>query len=71
MGIKDTEELSRNVPVIHPVLKIIKDFFEKDNAYADGRYEVLEEQREAYIDAPKVHLDDIVGLVVDFLSLNN
>ena len=69
MGIKDTEEMSRNVPVVHPVLKVSVDHFRRNTAYVDGRYQVLEEQREAYKYAPEVHFDDIVGLVHDNLYL--
>ena len=63
MGIKDTEEMNRNVPVVHPVLKMSRNHFRKNNAFVDGRYRVLEEQRRAYKDAPLVQFDDIVGLV--------
>ena len=66
MGIKDAEEMSRNVPVVHPVLKVSEDHFRKNTAYLDGRYQVLEEQRKAYKNAPIVHFHDIVGLAVVF-----
>ena len=64
MGIKDTEEMSRNVPVVHPVLKVSVDHFRSNTAYVDGRYQVLEEQRETYQYAPEVNYDDIVGFVI-------
>ena len=65
MGIKDTEEMSRNVPVVHPVLKVSDDHFKRNTGYVDGRYEALEEQRKAYKYVPQVYFDDIVGLVFD------
>ena len=70
MGIKDTEEMSRNVPVVHPVLKVSEDHFRRNTSFVDGRYQVLEEQRKAYKDAPEVNYDDLVGLVHDNLHLN-
>ena len=69
MGIKDTEEMSRNVPVVHPVLKVSEDHFRRNTAYVDGRYRILEQQRRAYKYAPEVNYDDIVGLVPDKLYL--
>ena len=61
MGLRDTEKMSRNVPVVHPVLK---DHFRKNTAFVDGRYQVLKEQRRAYKYAPEITYDDIIGLVV-------
>ena len=63
MGIKDTEEINRNVPVVHPVLKVSECYFRRNTAYLDGRYRVLDEQRRAYKTAPEVQFNDIVGLV--------
>ena len=63
MGIKDTEEVIRNVPVVHPVLKVSINHFRRNTAFVDGRYRVLEEQRRAYKNAPEVQFDDVVGLV--------
>ena len=63
MGIKDTEEMNQNVPVVHPVIKVSKDHFRKNTSYLDGRYRVLEQQRRAYSNAPVVQFDDVVGLV--------
>ena len=67
MGIKDTEEMNRNVPVVHPVLKVSECHFRRNTAILDGRYRVLDEQRQAYKDAPEVKFDDILGLV--FISV--
>ena len=66
MGIKDTEEMNQNVPVVHPVLKVSIDHFRRNTAFVDGRYRVLEEQREIYKHAPVVNFDDVVGLVFVF-----
>ena len=59
--------MNRNVPVVHPVLKVSIDHFRSNTAFVDGRYRVLEKQRRAYKDAPVVQFDDIVGLV--FISV--
>ena len=61
MGIKDTEDMNKNVPVVHPVLKVSLDHFRSNTAFVDGKYRVLEEQRRAYKNAPEVNFDDIVG----------
>ena len=68
MGIKDTEEMNRNVPVVHPVLKLSEDHFRKNTAFVDGSYRVLEKQKRAYNNAPEVKFDDIVGGLVLFSS---
>ena len=64
MGIKDAEEINRNLPVVHPVIKLSRDHFRRNTAFTDGRYRVLEKQRRAYEDAPEVNFDDVVGLVL-------
>ena len=66
MGIKDDEEMSGKVPVVHPALKLSEDHFRKNTAYLDDRYQVLEEQRRAYKNAPEVCFDDLIGSVINF-----
>ena len=55
MGKRDTLQMSQEVPVVHPIIKLSKDHFRKNTAFADGRYRVLEVQRNAYMNAEKVH----------------
>ena len=64
MGKQDTVQMSEEVPIVHPIIKLSKDHFKKNTAFTDGRYRVLEEQRRAYKNAEKVQFDDVVGLVV-------
>ena len=66
MGIKDTKAMNRNVPVVHPVLKVSEDHFRNNTAFVDGRYRVLEEQRKAYKAAPEVQFGDVVGFIFCF-----
>ena len=61
MGIKDTKEMSQDVPVVHPNIKVSEDHFERNTAFVDGSYRVLEEKREEYNYAHEVNFDDIVG----------
>ena len=63
MGKNDTCHMSEEVPVVHPIIKLSEDHFRRNTAFIDGRYQVLEAQREAYRFAPLVNFDDIVGLV--------
>ena len=58
MGKPDT---SRDVPIVHPFIKLSKDHFKRNTAFTDGTYRVLEKQRSAYKDAEEVLYDDIVG----------
>ena len=69
MGIKDTEEMSQNVPVVHPVLKVSEDHFRTNTAFVQGSYRPLDEQREIYENAPTVNFDDVVGLVINLKFL--
>ena len=69
MGKQDTVQMSEEVPIVHPIIKLSKDHFKKNTAFTDGRYRVLEEQRRAYKNAEEVHFDDIVGLVVYLIIL--
>ena len=64
MGKQDTVQMSQEVPVVHPIIKMSEDHFTENTAFTDGRYRVLEEERKAYKDAEKVQFDDVVGLVV-------
>ena len=66
MGKADTIQMSREVPVVHPIIKVSEDHFEKNTAFTDGRYRVLDEQRSIYKRAQKVQFDDVVGLDVHF-----
>ena len=68
VGIKDSEEMNRNVPVVHPVIKVSVDHFRKNTAYVDGTYRVLEEPRKAYKNSSEVKFDDTVGLVLLYLK---
>ena len=61
MGTKDSEEMNRSVPVVHPVLKLSEDHFKKNTAHVDGRY--MRDQNEAYRDAPEISFDEVVGYV--------
>ena len=63
MGKQDTVQMSEEVPVVHPIIKLSEDHFRKNTAFADGKYRVLEEQQKAYKDAEEVQFDDVVGLV--------
>ena len=66
MGKPDTVQMSQDVPIVHPIIKVSEDHFKKNTAFTDGTYRVLEEQRWAYRSAEKVHFDDIVGFVFVF-----
>ena len=63
MGKPETIQMSQDVPIVHPIIKISKDHFKKNTAFTDGKYRVLAEQRWAYYHAPEVQFDDVVGLV--------
>ena len=56
--------MNRNVPTVHPVLKVSVDHFRKNTAYFDGTYRVVEEQRKAYKNSFEVEFGDTVGLVL-------
>ena len=62
MGKSDSEEYFQDLPIVHPVIKLSEDHFTRNNAYTDGRYQALEEQRRAYKDAEIVLFDELVGL---------
>ena len=64
MGIKDTEEMNQNVPVVHPMIKVSRDHFIRNTAFVNGRYRVFEEHSRAYFGAPVVQFDDVVGFVL-------
>ena len=68
MGKPDTVQMSQNVPIVHPIIKISEDHFRRNTALTDGTYQVLEEQRSAYKDAEEIKFDDVVGLVFVFLK---
>ena len=71
MGTPDTVQMSQEVPVVHPIIKLSDDHFRKNTAFTDGRYRVLEQQRRAYKDAECIMFDDIVGLVVYLVVVLN
>ena len=68
MGKPDTVQMSQEVPIVHPIIKISEDHFRKNTAFTDGTYRVLEEQKRAYEDAEKILFDDVVGFVFVFLK---
>ena len=63
IGVNDSKEKTQDLPVVHPVIKLSEDHFRKNNAFSDGRYQVLEEQRRAYKDAQIILFNELVGLV--------
>ena len=67
MGKPDTVQMSQEVPIVHPIIKISEDHFRKNTAFTDGRYRVLEEQRKAYKYAKIVQFDDVVGFVLEVI----
>ena len=66
MGKPDFIQMSQDVPIVHPTIKISKNHFRKNTAFTDGTYRVLEEQKRAYEDAEKILFDDVVGFVFYF-----
>ena len=66
MGKADTR---RDVPVVHPIIKLSEYHFIRNTAFADGTYQVLREQRSAYYGAPKIKFDDVVGFVLCFANI--
>ena len=64
MGRPDSVQMSQDVPLVHPIIKISEDHFRRNTAFTDGTYRVLEEQRSAYKDAEETQFDDIIGFVV-------
>ena len=68
MGKPDTVQMSQNVPIVHPIIKISQNHFRKNIAFTDGTYRVLEEHRSAYKYADEIQFDDVVGLVFVFLK---
>ena len=66
MGKPDSYQTSQEVPIVHPIIKLSEKHFRKNTAFTDGTYRVLEEQRTAYYDAPKIQFDDVVGFVFCF-----
>ena len=66
MGKPDTVQMSQDVPIVHPIIKISEDHFRKNTAFTDGTYRVLEVQRRAYRKAEKIHFDDVVGFAFVF-----
>ena len=61
IGKVDKEKNTQDLPVVHPVIKLSTDHFIKNNAFADGRYQVLEEQRKAYKSSQVVVFNELVG----------
>ena len=68
MGKPDTVQMSQDVPIVHPIIKISQNHFRKNIAFTDGTYQVLEEQRSAYKYADEIQFDDVVGFVFVFLK---
>ena len=68
MGKPDTVQMSQDVPIVHPIIKISEDHFRRNTAFTDGRYRVLEEQRNAYYFADKIQFDDVVGFLFVIFS---
>ena len=67
MGKPDTVQMSQDVPIVHPIIKISEDHFRRNTAFTDGRYRVLEQQRSAYKYEEEVQFDDVVGFAFVFL----
>ena len=65
MGKQDTIQMSKEAPIVHPIIKVSKDHFRMNTAFTDGTYRD-EEQQKAYKYAEEVKFDEVVGLV--FLS---
>ena len=51
---------------MHPIIK----YFEKNTAFSDGIYQVLEEQRSVHRRAPEIQFEDVVGLAKFWLHIN-
>ena len=68
MGKPDTVQMIQDVPIVHPIIKYIKDHFIRNTAFTDGRYRVLEQQRSAYKYANEILFDDVVGFVFSVLE---
>ena len=65
MGKPDTVQISQEVPIVHPIIKISEDHFRENTAFTDGRYRALEEQRWAYKSAEEIRFNDVVGFVFE------
>ena len=60
--------MSQDVPIVHPIIRYIEDYF-KENTHSQ---DVVEEHRKDYIGNRKIQFDDVVGLVIStFIQLNN
>ena len=68
MGKPDTVQMSQDVPIVHPIIKISRDHFRRNAAITDGTYRALKEQRRVYRDAEEIQFDDVVGFVYVFLK---
>ena len=62
MGKPDTVQMSQDVPIVHPIIKVFKNHFRKNTAFTDVTYRVLEQERSACEAAEKIQFDDVVGL---------
>ena len=63
MGRPDTVQMSQDVPIVHPVIRLSEDHFGRNTAFTDGTYQALKEQRSAFEYCKKIQFDDVVGLV--------
>ena len=65
MGKPDTVQMSQDLPIVHPIIKISENHFIRNTAFTDGRYRALEEQRWAYKSAEEIRFNDVVGFVFE------
>ena len=58
--------MRQDAPIVHPIIK----YFEKNTAFTDGIYQVLEEQRSVHRRAPEIQFEDVVGLAKFWLHIH-
>ena len=63
MGKSDTVQMSHDVPIVHPIIKLSENHFKRSTDFTDGTYLALDKQRSAFKYYKNVQFDDIVGLV--------
>ena len=63
MGKRDTVQMSQDMPIVHPTIKLSENHFKKNTAFTEGTYRFLEVQRRAYKDAPTIQFYDVFGFV--------
>ena len=63
MGKPDTVQMSQDMPIVHPTIKLSENHFKKNAAFREETYRFLEVQRRAYKDALTINFDDVVRFV--------